>query len=356
MQIHEITKGRKRTDEGILDDLKAAVTATKTGYQQGKAAGGGMLAGLKGAAQHLTSRDAYNQALAKNNQAKLANDPRITRGKTPEQIVNSLKNDPATKSAIQKLVPQFIQQFMSNNAGQVKEGALARRSQQRNAPVAPAQPDPQVMRPNPARQAAQQSAQQTQKPAAQTAHDLAHGTQGMPMGKYVSPSGTEYIFRLNNGKFEMQDPDDGTWDSVTDQGEIKIARQAIKSAQAQAQQQRQGNTQSTTKANLAGQNKEMTPVNPVTPNSSITIDQWASNKIKGFQNIKNDPATRKLVNEPYAALTQAVSKGDTKAVAKLLPDYLIAAKAATMYNNQQNIDKKQQAQRAKAAPVGSFNV
>ena len=60
MQIHEITKGPRRTDEGILDDLKAAVTATKTGYAQG---------GLKGVAKNLTSRTAYNQALQQNQRA-----------------------------------------------------------------------------------------------------------------------------------------------------------------------------------------------------------------------------------------------------------------------------------------------
>lgn len=60
MQIHEITKGPKRTDEGILDDLKAAVTATKTGYKQG---------GLKGVAKNLTSRTAYQQALQQNQRA-----------------------------------------------------------------------------------------------------------------------------------------------------------------------------------------------------------------------------------------------------------------------------------------------
>ena len=38
MQIHELTK-RRKTNEGILDGLKAAVSAAKTGYAAGKAGG-----------------------------------------------------------------------------------------------------------------------------------------------------------------------------------------------------------------------------------------------------------------------------------------------------------------------------
>lgn len=37
MEIHEITKGSRRTDEGILDGVKKAVSAAKTGYNAAKA-------------------------------------------------------------------------------------------------------------------------------------------------------------------------------------------------------------------------------------------------------------------------------------------------------------------------------
>jgi hypothetical protein len=39
MEIHEITKGSRRTDEGILDGIKKAVSAAKTGYNAVKTVG-----------------------------------------------------------------------------------------------------------------------------------------------------------------------------------------------------------------------------------------------------------------------------------------------------------------------------
>lgn len=51
MQIHELT--RRRTNEGILDNIKAAGQTIKKGYQQG---------GVKGAFQAGTSNRAYAQA------------------------------------------------------------------------------------------------------------------------------------------------------------------------------------------------------------------------------------------------------------------------------------------------------
>jgi hypothetical protein len=118
MQIHEITKGPRRTDEGILDDLKAAVTATKTGYAQG---------GLKGVAKNLTSRTAYNQALQQNQRASTNKELNKLEKKWGSKIkrplsyyADQLKNpttpefkDEAQKATQerQQLVPQFVQTF-----------------------------------------------------------------------------------------------------------------------------------------------------------------------------------------------------------------------------------------------------
>jgi hypothetical protein len=124
MQIHEITKGPKRTDEGILDDLKAAVTATKTGYKQG---------GLKGVAKNLTSRTAYNQALQQNARADTNKSLDKLEKKWGSQIkrplsyyVDQLQNpskpefkEPSAEAGnkIKELSPQFTQTFATDAPG-----------------------------------------------------------------------------------------------------------------------------------------------------------------------------------------------------------------------------------------------
>jgi hypothetical protein len=121
MQIHEITKGPRRTDEGILDDLKAAVTATKTGYAQG---------GLKGVAKNLTSRTAYNQALQQNQRASTNKELNKLEKKWGTQIkrplsyyADQLKNpttpefkDEANQAANKRkeLEPEFTDTFIND--------------------------------------------------------------------------------------------------------------------------------------------------------------------------------------------------------------------------------------------------
>lgn len=121
MQIHEITKRLQRTDEGILDDLKAAVTATKTGYNQG---------GVKGALKNLGSRNAYNQALQQNQRAQTNKDINKLEKKWGTKIkrplsyyADQLQNptNPEFKPEAQKaqqqrqaLEPQFTQTFVTN--------------------------------------------------------------------------------------------------------------------------------------------------------------------------------------------------------------------------------------------------
>jgi hypothetical protein len=58
MQIHELTKRNKRTDEGILDGIKSAISAAQTGFNAGKMNAPGdyaKYAGAAGAAGALTS-------------------------------------------------------------------------------------------------------------------------------------------------------------------------------------------------------------------------------------------------------------------------------------------------------------
>lgn len=139
MQIHELTKRRKQVDEGILDGLKAAVNTVKTGYQQG---GDTLGQKLKGAAKASVSNQAYAQAKSDidtaNFNKQTANDPRIVRGKSFQQVLKNVQQDPAIKTAVQKLVPSFEQQFFGPEDPQV----LAQQPQQAQPSTATAQTKP----------------------------------------------------------------------------------------------------------------------------------------------------------------------------------------------------------------------
>ena len=117
MQIHEITKGRKRTDEGILDDLKAAVTATKTGFKKG---------GVTGALKNLTSNSAYAAALQQNTRAssmknldklekkwqKEKGDPNFKVKRPISYYVDQVKADPEAKAERSKVEASAEQKFV----------------------------------------------------------------------------------------------------------------------------------------------------------------------------------------------------------------------------------------------------
>jgi len=149
MQIHEITKGPKRTDEGILDDLKAAVTATKTGYAQG---------GLKGVAKNLTSRTAYNQALQQNQRASTNKELNKLEKKWGTQIkrplsyyTDQLQNpttpefkDEAQQAAEKRkqLEPVFTDTFISDEPTAATTQAAPQQSQASTAGPGDVLPDP----------------------------------------------------------------------------------------------------------------------------------------------------------------------------------------------------------------------
>jgi hypothetical protein len=120
MQIHELTK--LATNEGILDGLKAAVNVAKTGYNQGKAGGGGKLAGLKGLGKALTSPQALATAqrdVTKQNTVKRLDKLDQTRasqglGKVSRPLnyyIDQVKQDPQAKQERQQLDQKFDQTF-----------------------------------------------------------------------------------------------------------------------------------------------------------------------------------------------------------------------------------------------------
>jgi hypothetical protein len=382
MQIHELTK-RSRTDEGLLDTMRDSIAAVKTGYQQG---------GIKGAAKASISNTAFNQATNARLQKSTMNDPRIVRGKTLQQVLQSINNDPDTKAGVEKLIPAFQQEFIN-----VKPRQSVQPQQPTATPMVPTT-SPKLTPLQQAKalhQRAQASKAATQTtPPGQMPPEVAASPKVQNLGKLFGPPTKGGLADLKNDLEEaVQIPPPGT--SVAKPhtggrvaGQISQTPNAIRQRNARAAKTANVDQQAKA-ANAFGQMANTlsspTPTQPATPAAKTTstggtvaqtptgqthqasatnpnranpasIEQWAMSKIKGYDSkIKTDPEAAKLIDQSLKVLTQVVNNKNVKDLPTALTNYLLAAKAATMYVSQKNIEKKQASARAKPGAFQDSN-
>jgi hypothetical protein len=346
MQIHELTK-RQRTNEGLLDTMRDGIAAVKTGYQQG---------GLKGAAKASVSNTAFNQATNARLQKQVANDPRIVRGRTLQQVLQAVSNDPAIKSAAGNLLKDFEQQFVSS---------------------APTRQPPSTSntRPTPLQQATalHQQAQSTLTPAQRSAGTVSTSVANSPQGKkmtgvYGQPKGGIQGMesdleeapvdpaRLARMKQRARpsapiQPTANTGPGAPGTADTELQKAVPGTPEYAKLQQQLANEPN--KAAIPGEplppnEKEQHPANQAIKVDPIAIEKWVMSKIKGYTtDVKSDPEAAKLIDQTLEPLIQAVNSKNIKTIPTAFNNYLMAAKAATMYVAQQDLEKGQAASRAK---------
>ena len=385
MQIHELTK-RSRTDEGLLDTMRDGIAAVKTGYQQG---------GIKGAAKASISNTAFNQATNARLQKSTINDPRIVRGKTLQQVLQSINNDPDTKAGVEKLIPVFQQEFIN-----VKPRQSVQPQQPTATPTVPTTspkltPLQQAKALHQRAQASKAAAQPTSPTSpGQMPPEVAASPEVQNLRKLYGPPTRGGLADLKNDLEEaVQIPPPGTPVAKPHTGG-RVAGQISQTPNAI----RQRNARAAKTANVAQQAKAAnafgqmantltspTPTQPATPAAKTTstggtvaqtptgqthqasatnpnranpasIEQWAMSKIKGYDSkIKTDPEAAKLIDQSLKVLTQVVNDKNVKDLPTALTNYLLAAKAATMYVSQKNLEKKQASARAKPGAFQDSN-
>jgi hypothetical protein len=320
MQIHELTKRNKPVDEGILDGLKAAVNVAKTGadsfashmipgYDTAKAGikaikTGYRQGGFKGAAAASVSGSALSQAQADLDQSKLANDPRIVRGKTFDQVLANVKQDPNIKKSIQGLLPAYEKQFFNPEAQHEPSSELAK------AADANSQANQQLAKDSSGAAYAGKTLS-----AAEKSQDPMTPPGKMPAGTKTNKS--QELARLQNKQMSAASG-------------IKEARGA--QAVANMKARRVANTPATTASGAK-----------TADGIGDEIDLWMAKKIKGFNAnvLTKYPEVETKLDGLRNELVNATLESDPSAVAKALENFMIVAKAGTMYATQKALEKKQ---------------